>query len=437
MPDENNPAANIGDQTTTPSPATQDRPAPSGQTPQAQPKTPSAPPTTPQEPTGPPPPIDTGAADIPPLPPPAAGAPWSEGAPPTPETPGEPGGGDIPPVISTSGKPKKKFGGKKVIATILGILFLVGGIGAGVILVQRQQDIRERAKVIGECQNDTDCPSGYYCETGGPITYCEIKSTPAPTAPPPECFFDDDCRVGEECIRGECSPLPPPPTPAPQPTATPVGAAQCTRVGLISSDVNAASITVTQAMLNECKNNCSDGRLWVASYECDGVNLSGGCQDNGKVESDNASVGQTFSVSSPSCGSIQIDVGCKNDSGTWGSVAFVSKSAAEACSTPAPPPSGISAQCLNIQAFDTDWNKLAASDLASLNPGDKVRFTVSGTTTSGSINKARFIINGVTRPEVIQKRPGTQEFYDEYTIPEGLTSFTIKSQLNHSSIGWF
>ena len=95
------------------------------------------------------------------------------------------------------------------------------------------------------------------------------------------------------------------------------------------------------------------------------------------------------------------------------------------------------AQCINIKAFDTDWKELSATELAGLSAGDTVRFTVAGTTNLGSIDRARFIINGVTRDVVTQKRPDTDEFYDEYTISEGTTNFSIKAQLNHSTSGWF
>ena len=49
---------------------------------------------------------------------------------------------DLPPMVSS---PKKKFGGKKIIATILGIFLLVGGIGAGIVLTQQQQLFQQKA----------------------------------------------------------------------------------------------------------------------------------------------------------------------------------------------------------------------------------------------------------------------------------------------------
>ena len=49
---------------------------------------------------------------------------------------------DLPPMVAS---PKKKFGGKKIIATILGIFLLVGGVGAGIILTQQQQLFQQKA----------------------------------------------------------------------------------------------------------------------------------------------------------------------------------------------------------------------------------------------------------------------------------------------------
>jgi hypothetical protein len=107
--------------------------------------------------------------------------------------------------------------------------------------------------------------------------------------------------------------------------------------------------------------------------------------------------------------------------------------------TPTPPPGvEISARCLEIQVFDANWDEII--DLSNLKAGDIIRFTVSGTTNSGNIDKARFRINSPTwRTNVVAKKPGTGEFYDEYTIPEGVTSFTINAQLHHTSsdISWF
>ncbi len=89
--------------------------------------------------------------------------------------------------------------------------------------------------------------------------------------------------------------------------------------------------------------------------------------------------------------------------------------------------------CTNIKAFDVNWTQLTVQQLTALNVGDKVRFTVVGDfrrSTQG-FDKARFTINGTQRPEVTGKRPTTDEFFDEYTIPVGTTSYTINAQIHN------
>ena len=105
--------------------------------------------------------------------------------------------------------------------------------------------------------------------------------------------------------------------------------------------------------------------------------------------------------------------------------------------TPPPPGGEESAQCLAVQAFDSSWTLLTADKLSTLNVGDIVRFAIGGTATTGTNDKAKFKINGVDRSEVTQKRPGTDEYYDEYTVPEGVSSFTIGAQLHNTVLGWF
>jgi hypothetical protein len=104
--------------------------------------------------------------------------------------------------------------------------------------------------------------------------------------------------------------------------------------------------------------------------------------------------------------------------------------------TPEPTPGTISALCSEVKAYDTDWNLLTASELANLKTGDKVLFAVSGTTSSGSFDKARFTINGILRSEVTAKKPGGQEYYDEYTIPTGTVNFSVKGEIHHTQLEW-
>ena len=58
--------------------------------------------------------------------------------------------------------PSKSFGGKKIIATFLGMLLLVGGLGAGVVIVQNPQLLGQKAydakpTPVPYCRLDVEC----------------------------------------------------------------------------------------------------------------------------------------------------------------------------------------------------------------------------------------------------------------------------------------
>lgn len=130
--------------------------------------------------------------DLPPLPPDFQKVvPESSNLPPVDQTVSQPTNGngsaapsDLPPMVAA---PKKKFGGKKIIATILGIFLLVGGVGAGVILTQQQQLFQQKAAGTGynleeECEGG--CPPGKECKYDGSSMRCVNVS---PTNPPNSC----------------------------------------------------------------------------------------------------------------------------------------------------------------------------------------------------------------------------------------------------------
>lgn len=425
----------------------------------------------PSEPTQPipvsnvPPPMDIPAGDAslpPPFPP---ETPPIESAMPPSDSGSAAPGFDIPPVIAPVGKPRG--GDKRVIATILGLLVLVGGIGAGIILVRQQQDIREKAATLCQeevggscvptnytcttnysifnnscgagkkcgvnCQAPVSAPSGEVCESKGGV--CRSPNSSDVTNAKQK-LGAQDCPADEVCVVLGTAP-------APQPAPGGNGETQaCTRITSTPRRASGTSLTVTDSDLENCKRGtaCRDGQLWATKYTCDGINLSQGCNDNGIILDDNVTAqeivdGKTFQVGSLNCGTVQIDVGCKDAAGTYGNVAFLVESAATACTTTSTG-GGPTAQCLNIKAFDTEWNELTSAQLSELKVGDTVRFTVAGQASSGSFDKARFKVNGVQKPEVTGKRPGTEEYYDEYTIPEGITTFTINAQIHHTVLGW-
>jgi hypothetical protein len=99
--------------------------------------------------------------------------------------------------------------------------------------------------------------------------------------------------------------------------------------------------------------------------------------------------------------------------------------------------SGIAASCSIVTAYDEDWTRLSAADLAALSEGNIIRFAISGTSSSGSFERARFSVNGAPAVEVTDIRPETGDFYYEYTIPAGIDNFNVGAEIFHSELGWF
>lgn len=288
---------------------------------------------------------------------------------------------------------------KKVIATILGILILVVGVGAGVTLVQQQQELRKKAVI--KCDGWAN-PGEVHCNTGQCQQYtCGSNGQWEGPQGTGVCASHPDCQR--------------------QPPSDPTGG-QCSGHGGYSGQIATYL--------------CPDG--------CEGV-----CNQN-------FSLGDNLGTQ---CG--QTDYLCKDNTGVVKELRcapFVTECAPKKPSprpspTPTPTPikagptptptsiPGISAQCLDIKVFDKNWKQIAAADLAKLKPNAVVRFTVAGSATGGSFDMARFKINGTQRNSVTAKRPGTQEFYDEYTIPEiptgqTLLTITVNAELHHSTLGW-
>lgn len=97
------------------------------------------------------------------------------------------------------------------------------------------------------------------------------------------------------------------------------------------------------------------------------------------------------------------------------------------------------AACSSVKAYDANWNLLTSTQLAALQAGATVNFSVLGTTSSGAFDKARFTINGAQQAETTSTKPGAnQEFVFQYVIPTGVTSFTVSAQLHQAQLNqWF
>ena len=94
----------------------------------------------------------------------------------------------------------------------------------------------------------------------------------------------------------------------------------------------------------------------------------------------------------------------------------------------------------SVKIYDSSWTRLTINPngtITGLKVGDKVRITVAGIPAAG-FDKARFTINGTLRPGVTTTHPRTGEFYDEYTIPAGATTFTVIGEVHNVSLNrWF
>jgi len=245
--------------------------------------------------------------------------------------------------IITSPHAPQKYGGKKIIATIFGVLILIGGVTAGVILVQRQQQINERAASGRECQQAADCILLDNPGNSGTFSAPEEITNVAVTAKDVYTY---------------------------QPGLTEDG---CYRVKIEGREVNWQRYGKGP--------NCKDVSNVQVRCRC------------GKV--------------TPTVAPTQ------------------------------PPQPQITAECSEVKSYNITWKPLSVQELNKFSPGKKVRFTVSGTSSSGTFDKARFSVNMTNLGETTLKKPGTEEFYIEYTIPAGTTDFTVSAQIHHSELGWF
>lgn len=300
----------------------------------------------------------------------------SVGNTPSPSTPEASSPTDMPSIIAS---PKsKKFGGKKIIATILGLFLLVGGLAAGTILVRQRQDIREKAQTGGSPITSSDCqvaPGQTSCQTT--VTWDFTACYDCNYGMFAEAFNDLGQRLDRWSIGGWSHPVPP------------------------EGDKH---VTGSASFTMECGKNYLY-LLWNHDA-CEYKHSVRACVPNNVCEH----TGSDFIT------------GC--------SAGEVGGFKATGCSQ-------LSAQCLNVKVWK-GTQLLTSEQIRALKAGEKIGFSVSGTATSGTFDKARFTVNGVLRPEVTTVWPGTTEFYDpDYTIPAGTLNFTVKGELHHSTLGWF
>lgn len=334
-------------------------------------------------------------ADLPPMPP--AFQEPELNKPPTPSgtpTQGSAAPQEIAPMIST---PKKKFGGGRIIATILGILLLVGGVGAGLILTQQRQVFEQKA---GSCV-DVDC--AITLNQDGKYHYDESKDQ----------HKDEDLDGNGQQDNTDLNYL--------NTVIQPVGSAtdnNCTGDGLCptgSSCINNACVSTSLA--------CKIGD----------PNAPGCCAN--LSEADCAATGDVVCENGPVGARKECRIG-----GVGGQHCTLSVGSSTECggANPTEPPGSTpSVSCLNVKAYDSSWVSLSEAQLSELAPSTVVNFCVGGTASEGNFDQAEFKIGEAAKTSTTTPRPGsTNEFCQSYTIKATDTTVSVKARIHHVTLGW-
>lgn len=397
----------------------------------------------------------------------------------------------VMPAVVTSG-PKKKFAGGKVIATILGLFLLVGGIGAGVFLTGQNQNINEQAGArCSNNQSQSSCTSScspikadgksYKCTWYSQSSSCGESGQECggggggtdPNIP--------DCTQGQVNSAGLGGSW--------QYKCTNLGSSSCQKgsggnnTGYKCTCIDMSPSGVCKFYANNCNtydpSNCPlgenppPGSNYCSGTGCSVPVLQAGCyvshfrsdkKDDPVVNGSDTTVNLTAKsaqLGGVSCGAEQIDVNCDYGSG-YPDCTVAGAHQTGACSVsrrydvdcgttnptvpptvppttpPTAPPTtpGITAYCQNIKAYSSTWTELTAAQLTALRAGNTVNFCVTGSASSGSFDKAKFTINGIVQAETTTKRPGAEDFCQSYTIPANTLSFVITAQINHVKLGW-
>lgn len=312
----------------------------------------------------------------------------------------------MPAVVTTS--QKRKYPGGKIIATILGLFLLIGGVGAGVYLVGQNQNIEEKAtsyadkckgvkcKSNEECRGDGNCVwVGNQTEENIPGYVCTSSNCPGPA------FY---CQSSNNCLD------------APGYTGgiaiTPVD-----NPGIVCSS-SEKKVNNKCVPAGNCQNNTGNcyvkTKIGVGDVDkqvCDGPHWT--------------TCAEGYACSNEDCVPAPKSVG-----GGGGTPVITTTS-----TTPTAPPS-ITAQCQNIKAYSPTWEVLSTTQLSALTTGSQVNFCVVGSASSGLFDKAKFTINGVVQAETTTVRPTSTDFCQLYTIPASTTTFNVTAQINHVTLGW-
>lgn len=349
--------------------------------------------------------------------------------------------------------PKKKYEGGKIIATILGLVVLVGGIGAGVLLILQPQIFKPKAS--GRCIDNAHCAAGMIAAknsapgpvyqnpvtgtttnigdvngvvsvntsgqildtngnpildaNGNPIT-APTSSTTAHTTGTDGVSSSCNPTSGANCSQGSGDYLMPPGYTAADGTPQSV-----LSVGTINSyDPNSTLPYVSGGYtLNQVLNSNTTAGSNKAGAYCP----TGSCTQ----ETDTNVAGYYIS------------------NGAYYPVGYTNtgvKTTTTNSVTPTPTP-GPTAVCSNITAYSSTWAVLTTAQLSALIPGTMVNFCAAMSATGGTFDGAKFTINGTVEAETTTKRPGSNDYCQSYTILSTDTTLKVSTQVHNTVLGWF
>lgn len=407
------------------------------------------------------PPVISPSMDLPPLPidnstqsaTPTGAAPGvnqeaasTQAAPPVPNQPADSSSSATPPESPTviSSKPKKKFGGGKIIATILGVLLLVGGVGAGYILTQQPQIFQGKAWIPEGADNpDKD------------------KNNPGNVEKPPKKEDDEKPSSGG-------GGTPQPPAGGHPGTCIDVNCALTLDSNgtyhydstLDVPNANGEYETIDGKRVNDYYNEVILPS--TADNDCtgDGICASGSSCVNGSCVSTTNNCGLSVNdTTAPAC--CADTVNCDNpvcESGPTGPRKECKSASGQHCTmsvndascggvNPGEPPGtnppstpGTTASCLNVKAYDASWNELNNTDLSGLTTDDVVNFCVTGSASSGTFDRAQFSIGPTVEAETTTKGQGAAagDYCQSYIILSTDTTVNVKARIHHLDLNqWF
>ncbi len=346
---------------------------------------------------------------------------------------------DEPPVVTPSPKGNSK-NKTKILAGILGIIVLTGGIIAGVILLKQNQNPQRQAASCSDwCTSPQDCanaggiqttPCSFeFCDPG--LVACTLDTGGGETPPDSgQCSVTFPGGVtGSIVISSSCGSIP-------FNAYYRKADAGTTDGDCVGTNENSLGVKNLGPGTHNPRDYGPGGCGWCVQLDS---NYGGSAQYTGDCPTPTATP-----TTPPAPTPTAPPVSNPTPTPTTTPTPTFTPTIAPTATPTIPPGSNITAMCLDVRAYDIEWNSLTINDLSLLSPGDSVRFSVRGNSSDNGINKARFSLNGNTPIETTKIKPGTNnEYYQEFTLPdipedkESLT-ISIKAELFHPILNmWF